>query len=304
MKAKLQWVVQPDDGALVSEVLSTMRAQGANTDGRVFVNGRPAQGSDSVDRGDYLEVWPARAAAPDDEVRIVAQRDGVLLVYKPAGLPSETTQLGQNSVKSALLKRLAGAKLHAASRLDTQVSGLVTFALGRDAARRIDKWRQRGQMRRTYIAIARGVTAEAGHWRWPLHKRRDRGGRHHSAHDDARGKAATTEFERLATAGERASLLRLAPETGRLHQLRAHAKLAGCPLFGDRLYGGDGQVCDDDGRVHLVKRIALHAIAVDLPAMDCYAPPPTYLARLWQQLGGSSDDYRRTEPRDFQPRSG
>ncbi len=304
MKAKLHWVVQPDDGAVVSEVLSTMRAQGANTDGRIFVNGRPAQASDGVYHGDYLEVWPVRAAAADDEVRIVAQRDGVLVVYKPAGMPTETTQLGQDSVKSALLKRLGGAKLHAASRLDTQVSGLLTFALGRDAALRIEQWRQRKQLRRTYIAVARGVTAEAGQWRWPLHKRRDHGGRHHSVHREGSGKPATTEFERLATAGERASLLRLMPETGRLHQLRAHAKLAGCPLFGDRLYGGDGQVGDDEGRVHLVKGIALHAIAVDLPALDCYAPPPDSLAQLWRQLGGSSDDYRRTEPRDFQPRTG
>ena len=302
MKAKLQWVVAPGDGERLSDILAQMRAAGATTAGRVFVNGRPANDEDRMSPGDVLEVWPVRPTPADDEVRIVAQRDGVLVVYKPAGLPTETTQLGQNSVKSALLTRLAGGPLHAASRLDTQVSGLLTFTLGRDANRRVHQWRQQGQLRRSYIAIAQGVCPpQQGQWSWPLAKRRDRGGRHRMAHD-SRGKAAVTHYTELASIGERACLLQLRPQTGRQHQLRAHAQLAGVPFFGDRRYGGDGDVCDGDGRVQLLPHIALHAIALELPAMDCYAPPPQWLKQLWQHLGGEDEAWGRTDPRGSRPK--
>ncbi len=297
MKPKLQWVVQPSDGATVREVLALMQAQGIATQGRVFVNGRPGAPDDETYPGDYLEVWPQRPTPEDGQVRVVAQRDGVMVVYKPAGMPTETTHLGQDSLVSTLLQRFSGAAVHAASRLDTQVSGLVTFTLGPDAARRLAQWRQQQRLWRSYIAIAPLVAPPQGQWRWPLSKRRDGAGRHHSRHDSAGGKRAITTYTRLAVAGDRACLLLLKPHTGRFHQLRAHAKLAGAPLFGDRLYGGTCEVGDDEGRVQLVSAVALHAIALELPALDCYAPPPQRMKQLWQQLGGAEVAWGRTDPR-------
>ena len=59
--------------------------------------------------------------------------------------------------------------------------------------------------------------------------------------DPEGGKPAVTEYEVLRTAPSGEAFLSLIPYTGRTHQLRvhcAHAAGLGCPIIGDRLYGG------------------------------------------------------------------
>ena len=52
------------------------------------------------------------------------------------------------------------------------------------------------------------------------------------------GVAARTRYRTVARAGRIASWLALQPLTGRTHQLRAHCRLLGTPIIGDRKYGG------------------------------------------------------------------
>ncbi len=49
---------------------------------------------------------------------------------------------------------------------------------------------------------------------------------------------ALTRFRKIINAGD-ISLVRCFPETGRLHQIRAHLLAAGYPIVGDKLYGQD-----------------------------------------------------------------
>jgi 23S rRNA pseudouridine1911/1915/1917 synthase len=49
---------------------------------------------------------------------------------------------------------------------------------------------------------------------------------------------AITRFRKVLTAGD-ISLVRCFPETGRLHQIRAHLHSTGYPIVGDKLYGRD-----------------------------------------------------------------
>lgn len=283
MKAIVQWVVQPGDGSTVGDIVAR-----AGVMGRVFLNGRAAPLDDEVEPGDRIEIYPSRA--PDTEgVSILAQRDGIILAFKPAGLPTETTQAGADSLVSELIRRLNGGHVHAATRLDVAVSGVVACTLGRDAARKIVDWRERGLLRRTYLAIARGTIEHEGSWNFPLGRQRDRGGRVRAVREGAKLAPSHTRYQPIAQAPE-ATFLRLSPETGRMHQLRAHAAFAGMPLYGDALYGGPRSIVLDDGRVLGLDRIALHAYAVELPHASARAPLPEALAALWRALGGADLD--------------
>jgi 23S rRNA pseudouridine1911/1915/1917 synthase len=292
----IQWAVQPGDGAWVGDVLTKARDLGVAVGGRVLLNGRPAELDDPVEPGDFVDLWPPDHASDVSAVQILAHRDGILFANKPAGLPSEPTPLGPDSLVSRIIETLKGGQVHAATRLDVSVSGVVLCTLGRDAARRVQHWRDRGQLRRTYVAILPGPLPAVGTWDWPLGKVRDRAGRHRVSPHAQRRRSASTEFEVKAsvgtgTDGSGVSLVELRPATGRMHQLRAHAALAGTPIFGDRTYGGSRQVVDGDGRVHPLDRVALHARRIVLPASSAQAPIPDDLRRLWHVLGGTDDDW-------------
>jgi 23S rRNA pseudouridine1911/1915/1917 synthase len=280
MKPIIEWVVEAGDGATVGDIVAL-----AGTSGRICLNGRAAALADEIEPGDRVEIYPVRPVETA-AVSILAQRDGIVLAFKPAGLPTETTQAGSDSLVSELLRKLNGGRVHAASRLDVGVSGVVACTLGRDASRRLAEWRARGLVRRRYLAIACGRIEGAGEWHVPLGRQRDRGGRVRAVREGTKLLPATTRFQTLATS-DVASFLRLEPVTGRMHQLRAHAAFAGVPLFGDRLYGGPTRATLSDGRVVALLRIALHAATVELPHLAAHAPLPEEMAQLWRELGGT-----------------
>jgi 23S rRNA-/tRNA-specific pseudouridylate synthase len=294
VRPQLEWTVQPGDGDDVGAIVDRLREMGMAEHGRVFLNGRPAALDDPVERGDRVELWPKREASWSEAPAILAHRDGVLLAYKPAGLPTETTQLGEDSLVSALMAQVRSGRVHAASRLDVQVSGVVLCTLGRDAASRVQHWRESGQLTRSYLAIASGSLPTSGSWDRTLGRGRDRAGRHRATPHAQGARPARTRFSRMAeheSEGVTSSLLLLVPETGRMHQLRAHAALAAAPLWGDRLYGGPHSVVLGSGEVKQLDRIALHAVRVELPGLAAEAPPPEPMRALWRWLGGDDAEW-------------
>jgi 23S rRNA-/tRNA-specific pseudouridylate synthase len=147
-------------------------------------------------------------------------------------------------------------------RLDAAASGLLLVGLDPAVNVALAEAFRTHAIRRTYLAIACGE-ARAGTW--------DR---------KVEGKDARSAVEVLGRGGGR-SALRLRPETGRKHQLRVHAALAGVPLLGDRAYGGDP-----------AERLALHAAELALvhPAtgetVTLSSPLPPELLGAWAAAGG------------------
>ncbi len=55
--------------------------------------------------------------------------------------------------------------------------------------------------------------------------------------DSENGKLAITYYKVLKSLDNNLFLIEFTPVTGRMHQLRLHAKLLGCPILGDDKYG-------------------------------------------------------------------
>ena len=290
----MRWIVRPGDGRTVGEVLSRASADSdAVSDGRVFLGPRRVRRPDEeVREGDVVHIRvPSAIDAP--AATLLRSAGDFVAADKPAGIPTIPDHAGASHALLTAVARALGvdaSRVHATSRLDRDVSGVVVFALTKAATQRLARARAEGVYERRYVAVAaRQPELERGTWDAPIGRARDPRLRMAHGRDPV---DARTRYRVVALAPRGDAMLALAPLTGRTHQIRVHASLAGAPLVGDRAYGGPSRITLSTGRVIEPGRIALHASQVVVPGEDgspvrVTSPIPPELEFLWSALGGA-----------------
>lgn len=283
-----RWIVQPEDGLDLLQILARIEDPDALAQGRVFLGKkRISEENTPLQPGDEIIVYPPRPAG--QEPRILAQRDGVTAVFKPADLPTIADHRGQRSLLQWASERLKRQDLHTTSRLDVGVSGVVLLACDRAARERLALAREQGHYRRTYLALVPPGSPDAGTWTWAIGKGK---GNLQAAKPEGTPNVpdATTHFSTL-TVTPRAALLKVEPITGRTHQIRVHCAEAGRPIYGDSSYGGSSKIVATNGAIVRAVRIGLHAFRVEAPDRKgrpwrVEAPVPEDYLSLWRALEG------------------
>jgi tRNA pseudouridine32 synthase/23S rRNA pseudouridine746 synthase len=232
--------------------------------------------------------------SPDDIAyarSLLIHEDAHMLVFnKPAGLAVQ----GGSGVTRSLEDLLAafaksnGKRPRLVHRLDRDTSGVIVAARTKPAAAFLSQAFAGRDAKKSYLAVVCGGAPEprGGEIDLPLKKASRKG---LDVMDIARAsepgaQAALTRYRTLAAAPG-AALLELEPETGRMHQLRAHLAAIGRPIAGDGKYGGLYRL----GAVE-IPGLMLHAAALDLPhpaggRARFQAPPPTAFAETLRSLG-------------------
>ena len=247
--------------------------QRALRDGSLTVDGTTVRPSHRLSAGQRVEgaveIPEERAPGPEDiplEVRYADDR--VLVVSKPAGLvthPAAGHRAG--TLVNALLalgEPLAGrdpARPGIVHRLDKDTSGLLLVAKDDAAHAFLVTALEDRRIERTYAALVRGrPPAASGTIDAPI-------GRHPARRwvmaVAADGRPAVTHY-RVVAAERRCTLLEVRLETGRTHQIRVHLAHLGCPVLGDRAYGGAGEPSRELG----LTRPFLHAVRLAFPHPD------------------------------------
>ena len=195
-------------------------------------------------------VMNERAGLPVDAVHVIQESNGVVAVWKPAGLATQAPT-GIPSAESWLRRQLhgdnAGGYIGVPHRLDRGVSGVVLFAATPRAARKLSRQFERREIHKTYLAIVacgdvdgetvERMSAEVVTWRDMVEKIADEARTRIVPADEPGGREAVTLARlRCQLAADRL-LLELSPVTGRMHQLRLQAAARGLPIVGDDLYG-------------------------------------------------------------------
>jgi RluA family pseudouridine synthase len=300
VRTPIQWIAREGDGQTVREVLLRAGADAlAVAEGRVFVGRRRVRREEErVRTGDVLQVAPPRPDERPPELRILARTDDLIAVDKPAGIPTIADHTGAEHALASIVARTLGVQassVHPTSRLDRDVSGIVVFALTRRAAARLARARTRGEYARRYVAVAAGTpNPEHGIWDAPIGTASDPKLRLVHGRNAI---PAQTRYALCARATHGEAMLAVCPVTGRTHQIRVHAAHARAPLIGDRAYGGPVRVVLSSGIVLEPKRIALHAVRVEVPAersekLVAVSPVPEELLRLWAALGGDAASWQ------------
>ncbi len=263
--------------------------------GRVLVNGavapRPAW---RVAAGDHVQLDVRdmrRRTRPRAEARVVDvlfEDAHLLAVNKAPGVvvhPSYRHASG--TLMNALLHLAArwpsGDRPALLTRLDKMTSGVIVVAKRREVVVRLQGEMRAERIEKDYLALVHGhATPRRGTIDLALD--RDPWDRRKVTVTDRGGQRAVTHYERLASDGERHSLLRCRLITGRMHQIRVHLAAKGWPLVGDSVYGRAGAT-------PTFPRQALHAwrVAFTHPVtgerLDIVAPIPDDLQRLLESLG-------------------
>ena len=214
---------------------------------------------------------PAGGLSPITD-RVLFIDGEAIILDKPAGLPVDPPRDGGLSLENHLASLTFGFQRWpvAVHRLDRDTSGCLLLARNPKAAKRFAEAFATRQVRKSYLAVLDGIPAETeGLIDLPLGKTstREAGWR---MTPDTRGKAAITRWHLLAARDGRA-LVRFEPETGRTHQLRAHALHGlGLGILGDPVYHAPQGSSDWRGG------LLLHARSLSLPRGD--KPPAAAVA--------------------------
>lgn len=237
-------------------------------------------------------IGPVRMIAPDElSGWILHEDERLLVVNKPGDVVCHPSKAGPwSSLVGALREHTGLPAMHLIFRLDRETSGVVVLAKDAAMASRLQRAMQERRVAKSYRTILTGILQETVTVNQPLG-------------DDITtpvfiktcvrpdGKPAVTRFEPQA-AGGGFTLACARPETGRKHQIRAHAHWLGHPVVGDKIYGPDARLylefIDHGWTPALAARLilprqALHCAEIDLTGAGA---PKIFTAPL-------ADDIRR-----------
>lgn len=245
-------------------------------------------------------AWPPRPPRPE-RVRLIDpaelrgwiryEDEDLVVVDKPGDVVCHPSKAGPWSSLVGAVREHAGlATAHLVFRLDRETSGIVVLAKHPAAASRLQQAMQQRRVGKTYAALLTGALAAPTTVEQPL-------GPDESSpvfvKDCVRadGRAAKSTFEPLAVAGG-FTWARVRIETGRKHQIRAHAQWLGHSVVGDKIYGPDARLyldfIDRGWTPELAARLwlprqALHCAEIDLrpagwPRVFQAPPPPDLVA--------------------------
>jgi tRNA pseudouridine32 synthase/23S rRNA pseudouridine746 synthase len=210
----------------------------------------------------------------------------ILAFDKPAGLPVQ----GGSGVEESLEDLLAayaksnGKRPRLVHRLDRETSGVIIAARTKPAAAFLSRAFAERRVEKSYLAIVCGGAPDPAEGVIELKLVKSTRDGIDRMIIEPGGAEATTRY-RTHSATPRAALVALNPETGRMHQLRAHLAAIGRPIAGDAKYGGLFSI----GGI-AIPRLLLHAAALAFPhpaggAMRLAAPFPRDFAATLAALG-------------------
>jgi 23S rRNA pseudouridine1911/1915/1917 synthase len=284
--------------------LSRRELQDALSEGCFTTNGRPARKGCRLAQGDVVRfsgpsATLSSAPIPNLQLRVpVIYEDASLLAFhKPAGMAChgfsgrddetlanflvahwpELAKVGTNRWEPGLVHRI-----------DRATSGLVLAAKTQLIFTAMRSQFRRRVVRKKYLALVSGFTAEAGTIASPLaHDPKDRRkmqvvttGR---IETERKLWPALTRYQKLG-AQKGVSFLQLEMETGVTHQLRAHLASIGHCIVGDELYATDLQETFGLRRhfLHASELRFMHPVTRRVVHLE--APLPAELVGVLQRL--------------------
>jgi 23S rRNA pseudouridine955/2504/2580 synthase len=204
----------------------------------VRINGQRAKSDDLIRSGDRIQLYipfepdavTAKPARSLHEIDRVFEDDSLLVINKPAGIAvHEGKTIDKRQSVLGVLEaqyRKTGIKPQLIHRLDKDTSGLLLVAKNQQTANELESsFKAAGNVDKEYLALVVGrLQTNHGKIDVPLPGR------------EGKPVRALTRF-RVVKRFSQVTLVRVAIETGRLHQIRLHFAKLGYPVVMDDQHG-------------------------------------------------------------------
>jgi tRNA pseudouridine65 synthase len=220
---------------------------------------------------------------PDlSEFEILRQAGALVAVRKPAGILVHNSEWAgpPETCLRDLVSQALGREAWPAHRLDRQTSGIVLFTADKERLGDLMACIRADGSEKTYLAIVRGIVTGPLVMDSPL---TNKGGNEVPA--------LTRAFVVGTDAKTRSSLLRVVPETGRIHQIRRHLRRMNHPIVNDADHG-DTRFSRAFRAATGFSRLGLHALSLRIVFDDVThtitAPLPHDLTALIAHTYGAS----------------
>jgi 23S rRNA pseudouridine1911/1915/1917 synthase len=260
------------------------RSEGIRVNRHTAFLGRKLRAGDVV-RVRMAEREEAGLTPQEMPLAILHEDADVLVLDKPPHLFVHPTSPGQtgtlaHGIAHHWMRMGLQAKVRPVHRLDRDTSGLLLVAKTPFAHQHLDRQLRERTLRRTYLALVRGVVdSDEGTVDAPIGR--------HRANPNLRmvrpdGEPAVTRW-RVVERLRDATLLEVELETGRTHQIRVHMAHLGHPVLGDRQYAPADRSPARRQALHAWRISFTHPISGE--RMELEAPLPADLASLRERLG-------------------
>lgn len=265
---------------------------------QILVNTKPVKTSYVVQVGDVIDVAvpqakpthlepqeiPLKIVYEDQDIIVVNKEKG-MVVHPAAGNPDGTLV---NAIMAHCKENLSGIggelRPGIVHRLDKDTSGLLIIAKNDKAHIEISKQIQERKVKKTYLALVRGVIPEnEATIDMPIGRSmQDR----KKMAVTKKGKVAITHFKVLERFSKY-TFLQIQIETGRTHQIRVHLAEIGYPVVGDMVYSNGKNEFGVEGQMLHAKSLDfLHPITKE--KMHLEAPLPEYFKEVLEKLENQS----------------
>lgn len=185
---------------------------------------------------------------------IIYEDEHIIVVFKPAGIATQTARVGQQDMVSELKNYLAKKNgcqgrgepyLGVIHRLDQPVSGLLVFTKTKQAAAGLCRQVNSGKMHKFYYAVIYGASCkETEQLENYLYKDTKTNKSLVVSEDFPNAKKAALIYKKIKTLmilekEQEVTLVEIQLLTGRHHQIRTQFAFGGMPLLGDSKYGSE-----------------------------------------------------------------
>lgn len=269
--------------------------------GEVRVNKKRIKAEYKLQGGDVVRIPPVTVPESDQPVApistkldkvaaladcILYEDDHFLVLNKPSG----TAVHGGSGLKFGAIEALRALRpeahfLELVHRIDRDTSGLLMVAKKRSALRALQAQFREKTVRKSYFALVMGAwDAKCRLVNAPLLKNEVNS----IVRVNPKGKPSQTRYQIVERFGERATLVKASPITGRTHQIRVHCQYMKHPIAWDDRYG-DPRFDAYTAQTGL-KRLFLHAETIHFThpstgeAMSLSAPMEAALQSCLEKL--------------------